>query len=185
MVLGGVRGQFHVVLVLGEGRAPRQHLPAHADLLDPLLLILVGAEDPVGEFGVGHLEDIEDNGVAARPAGDARQRHKAIHDVALGIAVHVVEQIVRGVGAHGALLLPAGDQAAVRRLPLGRQARQSKHSNQQQCLQVNNSWARIRRSATRTPFGQRTAQVAQSAQRTEVTSSGSSRKLSRPSRYWP
>ena len=53
-------------------------------------------------------------------------------------------------------------------------AREGKGRNQ-----ANSSWARPTRSRTRTPFGQSTEHVEQSAQRMDRTSSGSSRKRSR------
>ena len=92
---------------------------------------------------------------------------KAVEQVALGVAVHVLEQVVGRKAARLALRCPAGYQvasadSAAARMPANEPitAHQLQHAK--------SSCARISRWATCTPYGHFTVQPGQSLQRTEV-----------------
>ena len=111
---------------------------------------------------------------------------EAVEQVAFGVAVHVLEQIVGRVGAGLALWRPARHERAGGiggRRDSGNARERGQSSARIQ--HANRSCARIRRSATFTPYGHCTVQPGHSPQRTAVCAASISRKRSRPSANWP
>ena len=91
MIALGIGGDLHVILTLGENRAPRHNLAAHAEFGRRLAQVAIGAEHAVGGIGIAKIGDVDDQRDAALDASHAVHGLEAIEQVAFGVAVHVFE----------------------------------------------------------------------------------------------
>jgi hypothetical protein len=66
--------------------------------------IEIRRKDSVSGVGVCHLEAVDEDGIVTRFAGHSPHLNEAVEKVAFGVPIHVLEQVVGGEAACGALL---------------------------------------------------------------------------------
>ncbi len=99
MIALGIGGDLDVALPLDEHGAARRHLSRHPDLVRGQGRVAIGGEDAIGAIGVAHIGNVDDEADFALPAGDALHAAEAVNQIALGVAIHVLEEVAGFIGA--------------------------------------------------------------------------------------
>ena len=87
-------GDLYVVIPFCEGAPERHDLSPHADLLDGMAGVEVGAENPVGGVSINHFRDVDIKRILAGFARYSLHLGESVSQVAFCGAVHVFVKVV-------------------------------------------------------------------------------------------